>query len=101
MLREMEEEAEQSFSFLPAAHHEATGKGCRSCREPRGECCWVPLLLASPGPRRVCVLAAGCVTLPVSLSMLSSNLGKGFCSICPALFHHLCFSCKARVLDLC
>lgn len=33
--------------------------------------------------------------------LLSPELGRGFCFICPASFHRLCFSCKARVRDFC
>lgn len=68
-------------------------------RELLAESCWVPLLLASPFSRRVRALPAACAALPVFL--LSSKLGRGFCSICPASFHRLCFSCKARVRDFC
>lgn len=91
-MREMEERDEKKLLLPPS--HEAMGKGC-------GKGCGVSPLPASPVPRRVCVCAAACVTLPVSPSLLPSKLGKGFCSVCPASFQRLCFSCKARVLDLC
>lgn len=49
-MREMEEEDEQCFCFLPAARHEATGKGCGEGVRGRGAGAAGRALPGAPAP---------------------------------------------------